>query len=124
MTATSKLGFPCRVSLEDAEVGEAVLPVNYEHQSADTPFRSSHAVFVRLGALQAQSAPGEAPQLSRTRVLSLRAFDRSGMLIDADLAEGRDVEVLIDRLLAQPQIDYIHAHYAKAVCYVARIDQA
>jgi hypothetical protein len=42
-------GFPCRVTLEDAKVGETVLLMNYEHQPADTPFRASHAIYVREG---------------------------------------------------------------------------
>jgi Protein of unknown function (DUF1203) len=41
VTATTKPGFPCRVSLADAEVGEEVILVNYEHQSADSPYRAS-----------------------------------------------------------------------------------
>ena len=51
-----KPGFPCRVSLVDAEIGETVLLVHYEHQSARTPFRASHAVYVRENAVQAQCA--------------------------------------------------------------------
>jgi len=36
-------GFPCRVTLKDAEPGERVLLINYVHQPADTPYRASHA---------------------------------------------------------------------------------
>jgi hypothetical protein len=44
-------GFPCRVSLRDAEPGETVLLLNYEHQSADSPYRAGHAIYVRAGAV-------------------------------------------------------------------------
>ncbi len=50
-------GFPCRVSLEDAEVGERVILLNYTHQPADSPYRATGPIFVReklkLGKAQA-----------------------------------------------------------------------
>ena len=46
------------------------------------------------------------------------------MMVDADLAEGREVEAAIRRLLGNPAASYIHAHYAKRGCYAARIDRA
>jgi hypothetical protein len=46
----SRPGFPCRVSLEDARPGERVLLVNYEHLPVDSPYRASHAIYVREGA--------------------------------------------------------------------------
>src|SRR5438046_165555 len=38
-TADEPVGFPCRITLEDAPVGETLLLLNYEHQPADTPYR-------------------------------------------------------------------------------------
>ncbi|MBL8270900.1 DUF1203 domain-containing protein, partial [Steroidobacter sp.] len=40
VTADSKPGFPCRVSLRDAEIGEHLLLVNYEHLPVASPYRS------------------------------------------------------------------------------------
>jgi hypothetical protein len=45
--ADKKPGFPDRIELRDAEQGEAVLLLNYLHQPADTPYKASHAIFVR-----------------------------------------------------------------------------
>jgi len=47
-------GFPCRVSLRDAEPGETVLLVNYEHLPVRSPFRSTYAIYVRRGVEQAR----------------------------------------------------------------------
>ncbi len=63
-------------------------------------------------------------QYLRVRPISLRAFGVAGMMVDADLANGRDVEAAIGRLLASPATAYIHAHYARPGCYAARIDRA
>ena len=44
ITVDDKPGFPCRVSLRDVEVGETVLLMNYLHQPAASPYRSSQRV--------------------------------------------------------------------------------
>jgi hypothetical protein len=123
-TADAKPGFPDRVELRDAEPGEKVLLVNYLHQPADTPYKASHAIFVREGAEWPYEGRDETPECLRLRMLSLRAFDASGFMVDADLADGRDLEAAIERLLANSAAAYIHAHYAKRGCYAARIDRA
>jgi len=120
----AKPGFPCRISLEDAEIGETVILAHYEHQPARTPFRASHAIYVRPGAEEARPAVGAVPDALRSRILSLRAFDEAGMLIDADLADGRELEPVVIRLLADPRVAYLQAHFAKPGCYAARIDRA
>ena len=117
-------GYPDRIEVRDAAPGESVLLVNYTHQPADTPFGSRYAIYVREGAETAYETIGEVPEAMRRRVISLRAFDEEGMLIDADLAEGTALEAPITRLLADPRTAYLHAHYAAPGCYAARIDRA
>src|SRR5450432_4004488 len=46
-------GFPDRIEVRDAEEGARVLLVNHVHQPGDTPYRASHAIFVREGAQRA-----------------------------------------------------------------------
>ena len=116
-------GFPERIELRDAEPGETLLLVNYEHQKADTPYRSSHAIYVREGATETWSGD-ELPQVMRRRLLSLRGFSVDGMMVEADVAEGVEADPVIDRILANPQVAYIQAHYARPGCYAARIDRA
>jgi Protein of unknown function (DUF1203) len=123
-TADAKPGFPDRVELRDAEPGETVLLLNYLHQPADTPYKASRAIFVREGAERTYEGVDETPECLRIRPISLRAFDATGMMVDADLASGREVEAAIRRLLENPLAAYIHAHYAKPGCYAARIDRA
>ncbi|HYE43100.1 MAG TPA: DUF1203 domain-containing protein [Caulobacteraceae bacterium] len=124
MTADATPGFPCRVGLRDLEPGETVLLLNHEHQGADTPFRSSHAIFVGEDSSPPALAPGELPEVLRRRTLSIRAFGADGMMIDADLAEGAEAPALIERLLADRRADYLHLHYARRGCWAARADRA
>ena len=121
---TNKPGFPCRVSLEDAEVGETVILLNYEHQPERSPFRASHAIFVRDVAEPAQPAIGQVPQMLRSRLTSVRAFDRDHEMIDADVVEGSELEGVIERLLANSRAEYLHLHNAKLGCFTARATRA
>ena len=119
----SSPGYPCRVSLQDAAIGENVLLTNYEHQSADSPFRSSHAIYVREEAVQAGPDKNEIPDMLERRLLSVRAFDAAGMIIDADVIDGDCLESLIERMLASGSADYLHVHNARLGCYLARVDR-
>ena len=100
MPVTAKPGFPCRITLEDAEPGETVLLLNYEHQDAQTPYRSTHAIFVRETATETVSVKDAVPACLSGRLLSVRAFDAAGMMTDADVVEGADLEPLIARMLS------------------------
>ena len=124
LIADVKPGFPDRVELRDADPGEAVILLNFEHQPAETPYRSAHAIFVLEDARAAYDRIGDIPQVMRDRPMSLRAFDSDHMMIDADLVQGCALEGLIERMLADARTAYIHAHYAKRGCYSARIDRA
>lgn len=118
--AESDTGTPCRVSLEEASVGEEVLLLHYEHQPAPTPYRASHAIFVRKGARQARPAPGEIPPLLARRLISLRAFDERHDLVEAEVVPGAELKPAIERMLAAPDIAYLHLHNARQGCYHAR----
>jgi hypothetical protein len=122
--ADHKPGFPDRVSLREAEPGESVLLLNFEHQSAASPYRASHAIFVIEGERRRFDAVDDVPPVLHARLLSLRAFDARGSMLDADVVDGKDVQGLIERLFVNPDVHYIHAHYAKRGCYAARIDRA
>lgn len=117
-------GFPDRIEMRDMEPGEHAILVNHVHQPADTPYRASHAIFVREGAMQAYAATDTVPNVIRRRTISLRAFDAAHDMVDADLVEGADIAGLIDRFFADPRVRYLHAHYARPGCYAARIDRA
>ncbi len=117
-------GFPCRVSLQDAEPGETLLLLNFEHLSVASPYRASHAIYVRENAQEAHPSPGEVPDVLRKRLLSVRAYDENGMMLNADVADGREIEPVIQRMFEQPEVSYLHLHNAKPGCFAARVDRA
>src|SRR5580704_18604757 len=75
MTADEKPGFPCRVTLEDAEPGERVLLLPFEHHPAHSPYRASGPIFVREGQTATYDGT-EPPPVLKSRLLSARAYDK------------------------------------------------
>jgi len=123
VTADKKPGFPCRVSLEDAAPGETLLLLPFEHQPAASPYRSSGPIFVREKA----AAPYDSthlPPVFASRLLSVRAYDQDGMMVDADITEGAHAETLFTQLLMRDDVAYLHVHNAKRGCYAARVERA
>lgn len=117
-------GFPCRIEMRDAAPGETLLLLNQLYQPAETPYRGTHAIFVREGATTTYDQANRVPEVMRVRLLSLRAFDKTGMMLDADVVEGAGIEPVIERMFANPDTSYIHVHNAKRGCYSGRIDRA
>jgi hypothetical protein len=122
--ADKQLGFPDRIEMRDASVGEKLLLLNHVCQPAETPYRATHAIFVREGAEKVYDRVDEVPEVMHTRLLSLRAYDAEGMMLDADVVDGKDIESVIARFFASPHVAYIHAHNAKRGCYSGRIERA
>ena len=123
--ADSKPGFPCRVSLEDAEIGEELLLLPFEHQPAASPYRSSGPIFVRKAARQTVVEPGAIPDYVRTRLLSVRVYDAAHQMIDAAVCPGSEVARIIDLMFSRGEAAYIHLHNANRGCFscaVRRLD--
>ncbi|QYX57422.1 DUF1203 domain-containing protein [Roseovarius sp. SCSIO 43702] len=124
VTVEAKPGTPCRVSLADAEPGETVLLVHHEHQPAQSPYRASHAIFVRPGVARARPAVDEIPEVLRSRLISVRVFDAGDMMIAADVVAGTRLDAALSAAFADPQAHYVHLHYAKPGCFAASVTRA
>ena len=122
MTVTDPT-FPCRVSLTDREIGESVLLLNHVSHDVANPYRATHAIFVA----EADQAPAEyvdqVPPVFEARVLSLRGFDKDGMMAEALLTQPGEADAGIRKLFANPDIETIHAHNATRGCFSAKIER-
>jgi hypothetical protein len=119
----SKPGYPCRISLEDAEAGEEVILLHHVSHDVATPYRSAYAIYVRSGVTTA-SYDDTLPPVMQHRPIALRAFDATGRLRDAALAATGDTDAAIRRLFDNADIAYIHAHNAAHGCFAARVDRS
>jgi hypothetical protein len=121
MTVDAKPGFPCRVSLVDREPGEEVILLNHISHEVANPYRAMHAIFVAR-ARQAEFID-RIPPVFETRMLSLRAFDDHGMMIDALVTRPGEADGGIRELFANPAVATIHAHNAARGCFSAKIER-
>lgn len=119
--ADSKPGFPCRVTLEDAEPGETLLLLNYESHAATTPYRSAYAIYVREAAAAPARYENEIPPVMRARPIAFRHFDGNGMLIGASLALKGDSKEAIEAAFQNDAVAYLHAHNAAHGCFAAEV---
>jgi hypothetical protein len=116
--------YPCRVSLTRVPVGEELLLLNHAHQpTPSSPYRASGPIFISRSAVTGHYR-GELAPILKDRLLSLRAYDREALIVDAEVAEGDAVLHVIGRFLADPQVAHVDAHFARRGCFAARIERA
>lgn len=115
--ADVKPGFPDRIEMRDAEPGEQLLLMNFEHLRIESPYRSSHAIFVREGAERRYDEFDKVPEVMAHRPLSVRAFDAQGMMQDARLIDGTDAAETFESLLSIGTNEFLHVHNAIRGCY-------
>jgi hypothetical protein len=123
VTVTNKPGFPCRVTLEDADEGEEVILFHHVSHDVDTPYRSAYAIYVRTGAREAASFVDQIPPVFEGRPLAFRGFDSEGMLRGALLAMPGEADAKIRELFERPEVATIHAHNAAYGCFAAKIER-
>lgn len=118
--ADTKPGFPCRACLRDAEIGEELLLVSHDPFDTDSPYRSASPIFIHTEPCALPVASGLPDQLA-VRQLAVRAFDHEAMMIDAAVIDGEGLDELIDAMLADPQADHLHVHFAQRGCWAVRV---
>lgn len=123
VVADSDFGFPCRVSLEDAAVGETLILLNHVSHDVAGPYRATHAILVREDAQDVSPIVDGIPPVFARRTLSLRGFAGDGDLIASRVAKPEEHDGAIRELLADPRIDHIDAHNAGHGCFSARIER-
>lgn len=124
VTAGADKGWPCRISLEDAKVGEELILVNHISHDVATPYRSAYAIYLRDGVSAPAEYIDETPPVFEGRPMAFRAFDGEGMLRNAALALPGQADAKIRELFASDEIAYIHAHNAAHGCFSAKVERA
>ncbi|MEP3196289.1 MAG: DUF1203 domain-containing protein [Lentilitoribacter sp.] len=114
-------GFPDRIEMRDAEIGEQLILLNHTSMEKNSPYRATHAIFVLENAKQTYQAINEIPPVMYNRILSLRGFDLDGMMVDAKIAKGNDIRKAVLELLTNKRVVHIDAHNAAQGCFSGRI---
>lgn len=117
-------GYPCRISLEDARLGEELLLLPHVHHPAVSPYRASGPIFVRRGVQKRRLPVGEMPSYVTHRLISVRAYDAAHMMVAATVSEGPAVASEIETYFRQDDVAYIHLHNAKRGCFSCEVVRA
>ncbi|WP_440055250.1 DUF1203 domain-containing protein [Pseudoalteromonas sp. T1lg65] len=115
--ADVKPGYPCRVSLQEAEIGERVLLVHYRFHDVQSAYAASGPIFVRENAQNSELDINEIPEVLQHRLLSFRAYNQQNNMIAATTAQGTDVMHKIQSLFSNIEVAYIQIHNANPGCF-------
>lgn len=124
VVADARPGYPCRVSLEDAKVGERLILLPFAHHEADSPYSASGPIFIRERAVAQARLLDELPEPLRIRLLSIRAYDTNGDMVEAEVVEGAVADRVVRLFLERVDVAFLHVHFARRGCYAARIERA
>jgi len=124
ISVDSKPGYPCRVSLAEAEIGERVLAIPFNHHDVDSPYRASGPIFVREHGKTADIKPNQIPVILKQRLLSLRAYNSENMMCDAAIFQGEENIIKgIQSFFENPEIEYIQIHNANPGCFNCSVER-
>ena len=114
----------CRHCLTLSLPEESVLLASYCPFSSDQPFAERGPVFVHERECERYGRETDYPAEFPKRGAALRAYDAADSLLAATVVGDRDVEEVIDELLDDPRVAYLHARNAAEGCFMFRIDRA
>ncbi len=117
-------GYPCRVCLQDAAIGEEVILLPYQHHITNSPYQASGPIFVRKLGETADLKINQIPKMFNHRLLSIRGFDSNGIMKGASVTEGHVLKAQIIRFFENPEINYLHIHNAKPGCFNCLVKRA
>ncbi len=109
--------YPCRVSLEDAKIGEKVLALSYTYHDVSSPYKASGPIFVRNNAIQKKLKINEVPVMLNHRQLSLRGYNSEAMMIEAEVLKGKNLKSGLLKIFQNTAVEYIHIHNAMPGCF-------
>jgi len=123
ITVDSPESSPCRHCLRWAEPGERVVLFPYTAIPAGQPYSETGPIFVHADKCQRYSAINEYPDNFRTgRVF--RAYDSNYSIIDAQVVDGSEPEVVMERLFQNPNTVFVDARSVTRGCFTFRIKRA
>jgi hypothetical protein len=110
-------GFPCRVSLEDAKIGEEVILIPFEFHKTEGPYQAKGPIFIRKGVKTNELKTNEVPVMLNHRLLSFRGYDKNGLMKTAITEKGDKTKDVIEKIFDIDEIEYIQIHNSSPGCY-------
>ena len=116
---------PCRRCLRDAEPGDELALAAYDPFTVRSPYAGEGPVFVHAdGCERFAPVPGAVSEQVHGRVLSVRAYDGDAMMTEASVTAGERFEETAMGLLDDPEVAFLHVHFAGPGCFAFRVERA
>ena len=96
--------------------------LSYDPFLGKSPYTGPGPIFVHEGGCE-EFEGDTIPEQLRRRLLAVRGYDAAHLMVESDLAEGTDLEQTAARMLANIDVAYLHAHFARAGCFAVRLDR-
>ena len=120
--ADSPTGYPCRHCLTWAEPGERMILFPFHPIAPGRPYSESGPIFVHEAECERYADTEAYPEQFRSgRVF--RAYNATRDMIDAVIVNGEGPEAVIEKLLRNPETEFIHARSATRGCYTFAIER-
>jgi hypothetical protein len=123
MIVDEKPGYPCRVTLEDAEIGEEVLLLSFEYHETQSPYKASGPIFIRKNSEKVSLKENEIPEMLFQRQQTLRMYDNNGIMIDAKSPKSINIRKEIELGFSNINVSYIQIHNTNPGCYNCQVNR-
>jgi len=123
MVADAPTAYPCRHCLRWAQPGESVILFPFASIAPGYPYTETGPIFVHEQSCPRYPAADAYPdEFRKGRVL--RAYDSENSMIDAVVVNGEDPETVIERLLQNPETEFLQARSVSRGCFTFKIERA
>ena len=119
----SATGYPCRHCLRWAQPGERVILFPYASIPAGHPYSETGPIFVHAEPCERYDATREYPAEFRNG-RAFRAYNANYNMIDAEVANGSELEAVIEKLFQNPVTAFVDARSVTRGCFTFRIQRA
>jgi hypothetical protein len=116
---------PCRLCLRDFEIGaDRRLLFTLDPFYGLEPFPLPGPVFIHESECDRYPEHGGFPEDLLAHDLTLVAYGKGRRQLAEERASNGGVEPALERLLARPDVDYVHVRDTEAGCYDLRVERA
>lgn len=115
---------PCRSCLRTFDVGsDTRILFTYNPFEGLDSYPSPGPIFVHQNSCESFTAEQAFPEKLRNLPLTFEGYGEDRWIVARERARGQEIEPVIDRLLSNPMVRYVHIRNTEAGCFIARIDR-
>ena len=117
--------WPCRHCLEEIEEGAGSLVPAHSPFPAPGPYSEVGPIFICAEECAPYGETGRIPPVVRDRLVVVRGYGHDDRIVygTGEIVAGPEVPDLAKRLLARPEVAYLHVRTARNGCYLCRIER-